>query len=480
MFSPESAYTVAIVAALVAAYVWFVHLERRDQSVTVVLFIFGVLIADAIVYQSQNEIPAGLFHPTVGSASFRPIDLLVPAALAARLTVRGLPKRLDASMLVWIAFIVWLLVEAVNGVFMGNSPGHVAYHTKVISYLAMIALGAGVPLTRYLEKDRLLHLAWASAGAAAVLLMLDSLGVSVTANIPGLPLSQFGIMGSDAATIFVTIGLIALAVGAVSEQRRFRWLLPAAPLLISPAAANQRAAIVGLAVGLLVLIVAAPLSRARIRVTPTETGITVLVVIACLLTPLLAQLAVANRVAELPYQRQLTQQFTGRETGLTNEDRLNQWYVVKKLIAQRPLFGWGLGKQFIYYEPGLQEFQKFDSVHNIGGDLLLRTGGIGLLLFLIALATTSAGGLFAWRRSEDDVISALAIALVAATAGLLAKGMVEDLWEKYRLAALLGLLFGMLIAARSTVRATEEVRRSARFKLASAGIRIPGREPAPE
>jgi hypothetical protein len=471
-------YTLAIVAAVLVAFAWFVHLERQDRSVTVVLFLVGVLIADSVLYQSQNNIPAGLFHPTVATVSFRLPDLLIPAALFARLITHGLPKRLDASVLAWLVFVLWLLMEAVNGVFIGNPPGHVAYHAKLVAYLAIIALAAGVPLTRYLEDNRLLHLVWASAAAAALLLVLDSLGVVIDVHIPGLPLPNFGIMGSDAATIFVSLGLVALAVGAVSERRRFSYLVPAAPLLITPLAANQRAAILGLVVSLLILVAAAPLSRARLRITPTETVVTILVVLACVLTPAVSQLAVANRLGELPWQKQLTEQFSGREVPLTDADRLNQWYVVRKLVAQRPLFGWGLGKEFVYYEPGFQEFQQFDSVHNIGGDLLLRTGGIGLLLFLAALATTTAGGLFAWRRSDDDVISAIAIALVAATGGLLAKGMVEDLFEKYRLAALLALLFGMLLAAASTVRATQEAPGRARIDLAATRAGIGMRRPS--
>ena len=44
------------------------------------------------------------------------------------------------------------------------------------------------------------------------------------------------------------------------------------------------------------------------------------------------------------------------------------------LIEQRPVLGWGLGKEFQYFDPGFNAFFQIHVTHNIGIDLLLGTG----------------------------------------------------------------------------------------------------------
>lgn len=90
--------------------------------------------------------------------------------------------------------------------------------------------------------------------------------------------------------------------------------------------------------------------------------------------------------------------------------------------------------------------------HNIGGDLLLRMGVAGLALFVLAMSVAIAQGLRFWRRANDPLAAALALGLVAAVVGWLSKAMVESMFEKYRLAVLLGLLLGMLRSAVTTTR----------------------------
>jgi O-antigen ligase len=90
--------------------------------------------------------------------------------------------------------------------------------------------------------------------------------------------------------------------------------------------------------------------------------------------------------------------------------------------------------------------------HNILLDLALRTGVVGLILFVVAVALTFRDGVRTWLRQSDDRIAALALACTAALAALLAKGMVESLFEKYRLAVFLGLLVGVMISGALATR----------------------------
>ena len=445
-----------VLAGVTAAFGWFLHLERTDRSVTVVMALVWLLIADAVIYQSQNEVPVGLLHPEVGSVSFRPIDVAIPLALAARLWACGLPSRFDPRSLLWAALLVWLVAATAVGAYVGNSPGEIAFQAKMIVYLSGIYIASGVPFAELLEPRRLGRLVFGTAALAVVLLVLDSLGTGISAQVPLLPLANFGVLGSDAATIFVTIGLIGIAVGLTSETRNLGFLVAGGVLVITPLMSNQRAAVLGLVVGLAVLAAGLAFARRPIRVTRIDLGLAAAALVACVLASVQLQLWVGGS-AEFPLQDELTTEFGGYESTLTNQVRANQWYSVRELVEERPLFGWGLGKEFAYYEPGFKEFQVFDSVHNIGGDLLLRSGAIGLGLFLAALIATVVGALSVARRAVEDVAAAVSVALLAGAAGLLAKGMVEDLFEKYRLISMLTLVLGLMISAAATVRQTSGV-----------------------
>src|SRR5687768_2264384 len=99
---------------------------------------------------------------------------------------------------------------------------------------------------------------------------------------------------------------------------------------------------------------------------------------------------------------------------------------------------------YTYFEPGPYQFVTTDLTHNLIGDLLRRTGLVGVVRFVAAVAFSGRDGLKAWRYHVDARAAGLALGCVAALAGILAKGMVESLFEKYRLATLMGLLFGIV------------------------------------
>ena len=88
-----------------------------------------------------------------------------------------------------------------------------------------------------------------------------------------------------------------------------------------------------------------------------------------------------------------------------------------------------------------------DLTENIGLDLWLRTGLIGLALFLAAIVVSLVNGFATWRLHPDRMVAVLALALVAVVVGFIAKGQVESIFENYRLATVLGLSLGMLRSA---------------------------------
>ena len=145
---------------------------------------------------------------------------------------------------------------------------------------------------------------------------------------------------------------------------------------------------------------------------------------------------------------------------LVPQSRVNQWNAAPLVIDDRPWTGWGLGKTYLYYDPGPKSFIRTNLTHNIGLDLLLRTGVIGLGLFIAAVLASIAVGIRMWRKASDPLVAAFALASSAIVLALVSKGLVESLFEKYRLAALMGLIVGIGLTTLSRELVREQPARA--------------------
>jgi hypothetical protein len=462
-----AALVVVVVAALAVAF-W--RLERRDQGIAVVAIIWGLLILEAAIYPNQSTVPAGIFHPVFGGLSFRLLDVVVPLAVAARVGVHGF-GRFGGNALLWIAFAAWLATAGMIGIVNGNSASLVAFEGKAIAYLGAIYLTATIPAREYLASHQITRLIGLAAILATILMVTDTAEVSIDigASLPedsdivataGEAVDPFGSLGADVAAIFIALGVVALALAFNSPDPRQRALLmlAAAPLLVSTIGSGQGAAFVELGVALSLLVALIVVSKRSLRTTATEVGLATMIVAALVILPTLVSTATAEEAKPPPLQREIANSLSGPVEAQTTEDRLNQWRTARRLIEQRPIFGWGLGKEYEYFEPGFFEFFTVDITHNIVLDLLLRTGIVGLFLFLAALGTTALRGLRAWLGLQQGLIAALALGTLAAIGGLLAKGLAESVFEKYRVALVLLLLVGMLISAASAYEHPERTR----------------------
>jgi O-antigen ligase len=428
----------------------------------VVALLLGLLVVEASLYPDPNDVPAGLFHPTAGNTSLRLFDVLIPVAVAAWLVAGRRRRPMPLQLLLWGAFSAWLAIAALQGLDAGNSSGLVAFHAKAIIYVGALVLTAQVTPRRWLESRALRRVVVMASALAALLLVTSQAQVHLDLAIPLVRLTGFGALGSDAASIFAILGGATLLIGICSERRRLSLVLLSLPLLSAPLAAGQRAAIVGLGAAAAASVLLMPLARRNIRVTPTEIALGVLAgfgLLALLLT--LDTLRSDSHVA-LPLARDLQDAFGSRGKQLSEQDRLNQWSQARELIAARPWFGWGLGKEYDFYSPGFYSFMRTDLTHNIALDLLLRTGIVGLVFFAAAAVASLRDAAVSWMRNVDARIAALGLACCAGLAGLLVKGMFESLFEKYRLAILIGGLIGV----------------SASLAIESAAARAPSRWPA--
>lgn len=441
-------------AAALSLFAWLVHLERTNRPQIVVVMMLALLVLDGALYTTAGEIPRGFFHPEFGGRPFRLPDVFVPLALAAVMVSGTRRRRLGPQSFWWAAFFVWLGTAAILGIRDGNSSTLVAFEAKAIIYLGAMALAARVPFRAYVEGRHFRMLLYGSAALAVILSILAPSGVRFGIALPGLPVPKFGGLGSDGASIFAALGVIALALAVCRKGRRVSLVLTAIALLFPIVVVGQRAALLGGAASLFLLAVLAPFGWRRVRIAVQPTFAVAAAVLVVFLVPA-AVVASLGPDAPIPAAKtpghfvasSVRAAFTAQGKRSSAEARLDQWRKSVVVVRERPVLGWGLGEQYVYWDPGLYQFVQSDLSHDVPLDLLRRTGLIGLALFLAALAASMVQGVRVWRYESDPAAAALALGCVAVIGGLVAKGLVESILEKYRLALLLGLTIGILHSA---------------------------------
>jgi len=432
----------------------FVQWERTAREHWVVFTLLGMLIVESSVYGNFNNVPRGIFHPGSGSFQFRTPEVIITVALLARMAVRGLPTRIGLPALAWLAVAGWWTLEIVEGILRHNDKTLIPYEAKAIIYvMGGYALVAGVPIRRFLDGrgfERILR--WSAVISVALILMTVA-HVSITSNVPLLPLSNFGPMGTDSSALFVAIGLIGLLSELAKVRRSALNLLATVPLLLGAFFAFQRAVLLllGAAVVFVLLVTLGHTARQRLKVRVGEIVMTALAVVGVVLGVSVIPAITAQRPVSPPFAARIASNLdVTLNSGAKVESaqaRLNKWAISFADARQHPILGQGLGFTYTYYVPGPNQFVTTDLTENIGLDLFLRTGIIGLTLFLIALVMSVVNGFAAWRMHPDPMAAVLALTLVALVIGMVAQGQVESIFENYRIATLLGLTLGLLRSA---------------------------------
>lgn len=442
------ALAVVVVAAL--AFGLMVRWERQGRPHVVVMTLLAMLVIETTLYSNQDIMPRDIFHPGSGTLEFRLPELVITLALLARLVVRGRPTRIGMQALAWLGWGAWMVVETVEGLLRHNSTVQLPYEAKAIVYvLGGYALAAGVPVRSYLDGRCFERLMRWSAIPAVVLIALSAGHRSYDVKIPLLPLPNFGLIGADTATVFVSVAVVGFLVELARPRRNVVTLASAVPLVLAAFLAGQRAALLGLgaAVAVVLVAVSGPAARRRLHVSASAVAMTTLLALGVVGGVTVIPAIVGQHPVQVPLSSQLASTFSSEGKQESAQDRTSQWTLAWRNIEQHPLIGNGLGFEYSYWESGPNTYVMTDLTHNIVLDLWMRTGVIGLALFLVALAMSVVGGMMAWRGHADRVVGVLALALVAVVIGLVAKGMVESIFEKYRLATTLGLSLGVLRCA---------------------------------
>ena len=432
----------------------FLRWERSGREHWSVFLLFGLLVFESSLWSNETAMPQGLFHPGTGSLEFRLPEVIITVALIARLMIKGTPRRIGIPALLWLTVAAWWALEAVEGLLRHNSTVKLPFEAKAIIYvMGGYALASGVPVRRFLEGPGFQRLLRWSALSAVILILLTAAKKTYAANIPLLKLTDFGTLGTDAATIFVSIGVIAFLLELNKDRRNRLNLLCTVPLALSPFFAYQRAVLItlGAVVTVVVLVALGSHARQRLRIRSGEVAIAALAVVGVVLgvsviPAVTAQKSVTGPASSI-ISSTLGETLNSQQKQLSAQDRINKWTVSLNDAKQEWLLGQGLGFEYSYFQAGENQFITTDLTENIGLDLWLRTGVIGLVLFLIALVTALANGFATWRLHPDPEVAVFALALFAVVIGLIAKGQVESIFENYRLATVLGLSLGMLRSA---------------------------------
>ncbi|MGD0378686.1 MAG: O-antigen ligase family protein [Acidimicrobiales bacterium] len=432
----------------------FLRWERSGREHWVVFLLLGMLVVESSLWGDETTVPQGLFHPGTGSLEFRLPEVIITVALVARLLIKGTPKSIGFPALLWLSVAAWWALEAVEGILRHNSLVKLPYEAKAIIYvMAAYALASGVPIRRYLEGRGFERLLQWSALSATVLILLDAAHKSYAVDIPLLRLVNFGVLGTDAATIFVSVGVIGFLLELNKDRRSRLNLLCTVPLALSPFFAFQRAVLItlGTVVTVVVVVGIGSTARERLRIRSGEVAVAALAVVGVVLAvsvipAITSQKSVTGPLAST-YNSTLGATLNSEAKQESAQDRINKWSVALADAQQHWFLGQGLGFEYSYFQAGPNQYIVTDLTENIGLDLWLRTGLIGLGLFLLALVTALVNGFATWRMHPDPTVAVLALALFAVVLGLVAKGQVESIFENYRLATVFGLSLGMLRSA---------------------------------
>jgi len=449
-----------LVAGLVLAFPCirgFARWERQGKALRAVVLLLALELFEAAIYGNENLVPRGLFHPGSGSTQLRLPEIFITFALLGRLVAKKLPQRIGFPTMLWAAFGAWLAVEVVEGYIRGNSHAIALFQAKAIIYVVGgIALAGAVPVREYLDAEVFERLTRWFAPLLVVLDVMTAGHQAYTVSLPLLPLPSFGVIGSNAGTMFGALGLVTLIL-ELGKKRRNLWTITCTiPLFLCTVLSGQRAALLGLgaSVAFLLLATVASISRRRLRVRPAELVLGMAAVVALVLGIVFVPAAIGDRAPQVPFSSTVNSSFHSTGKAESAQARLNEFSLARQMIPHHLIIGTGLGFQYSYYNPGSYMEMMSDLTEDIYTDLWLRTGIIGLGLFVVAVLVSLGDGWRVWRRHEDRMVAVFAVALMAVVLGLLVKGGFESDFENYGLATILGLFFGMLRSAVTSAGTT--------------------------
>jgi O-antigen ligase len=445
------------VAGLLLLGVFAAVMLRREAAgdrLTALNLVVMILVVDTALFPAGGT-STGIFVLPVNNRTTGTLFLLMPFLLFLRWLSGQARLRFSVTGAAWLLFFCWLLAEFYAGRQHGNSSQAMIQEAKVIIMLGGAALlAAGTPARDLVGPHGIPRLVRWSAPIAAILTVTSLAGFTTNSNFGFFRGVGTGAMGADGASVFASLGLLGLAVALAAPDHHRRGLISSGVLLIAPVFTGQRASLLGLIAGCALLAVW-PLLSPRHRVMRVRPKEKVAVGLALLAVAGVMSLATAAGHGYNAKSSQVATSFNSPGKADSAQSRINQWKIASELIYEKPILGWGLGKQYIRLEK-IEDAPlipaKNDLSHDIFLDILLRGGVVGLAFLLFAIGASMAAGLRG-VRSVSPRVAAAGLAATAVIVEMIVRGAVESIFEKERLSILLGLAVGIACSAgRSTRR----------------------------
>ena len=440
---------VLLIGAAVLAttlFAWFVVLEFNDRRHTIFNVVALTFIVEAVVTPEVAAVPVGLLRPELFGQDFRPPDLLLFAALAARL-LAGRWGRIGPVGLAWFPFFALYFTGVVIGLMVGLEFAQVLFQGKLLLYLVGgLVVASGADIDRLVESIGTLGLVLAPMLPIGLIVSLSDLEIVVNTPIQDFP--SLGQLSHDSVTILVAIGGAVIITEAV--RSRPRWYVAGAgtALLLVPITRDQRGSYLTLAavVVTLALLALGRTWRRRSSVSGAQMALIASVLIA------IGALGFASGAAS----EIVDEAFGGQGNVESAEERVKLYEESLRLAQERPVLGYGVGAEVETTRVNSGEDLQ-TTAHNLVLDTWLRIGLVGVFFMMIALGVTSWTAVAVWRGPTSDQVAAIAIAGLLGILGWLAKALVEPALDKFRLSLLLGLALGFVAASWRAAESGNEV-----------------------
>lgn len=433
----------------------FVRWERQGKRHLVLAAFLVVVVVEALLAGATNAVPPSLFRPVVAGQDIRIPDPVLALALLARAFTAPVPQRIRWFWAVCFGFVLWLLYATAIGIDNGHDLVAVLFDLKSYLYIVgTMALVAGVPIQAIIRRRRLARWQMTITVAAVTFMAMELAGATFLVRLPGLPL-VVGALDPETHSLLIALGIFAFCIEACSPRPRVLVVAASLLLLASPFSGGQRASFVQLGATILLLVPFMVTSSwvRRVRFNPTDA-------VVFLFGFLIAGGLILGLSGELEAVSEKLQETFGSEVeAATASVRVSILETSTSRIAERPVFGWGMGDRVSQRFSGILGLGQTEEVtsHNVAVDLALRAGIVGAVLGILTLLGPIARGWRAWLASPDSRLAGAALGSIVAVAGILGKGMVETVFEKFRIGITVGFFLGVLVAA---CRRVDELRQS--------------------
>ncbi len=426
-------------AVLVSAVVaWFYTLDLNGRRHTIFNVVALTFLIEALVTPEAAAVPVGVLRPELAGQDFRPPDLFLLAALAARV-LAGRGSRIGPVGFAWFPFFALYVTGVVIGLMMGFEFGQVMFQGKAAFYvLGGLVVASGVDIDRFSESIGRVGLALAPLFPIGLALSLSGTLISVDTPLQSFP--QLGQMSHDTNTILIVLGAAVIITEALRPRPRWYVGIAGLALLLMPFTRDQRGSYLTLAavVVTLVLLALGRTWRRRSQVTGTHVVLVALTLVA----------VGAVGLASDTSSRVIGETFTGQGNQESARDRVTLYEESIALAQERPIFGSGVGIELDIKTTNSGEDLR-TTAHNLLLDIWLRIGLVGAGFLVIALGVTGWTAISVWRGNARNPTAAIAIVGLLAVVGWLAKALVEPALDKFRLSLLLGLGIGLVAASWS-------------------------------